>query len=120
MAQQNLAMRQLLLASSPRARKNVITSTAPLGGTLRLKLFNVGVITKLMLQVNAAVTIAVAIATVSSKAPYNIIQRARLTDYDGTDRINLSGFQLFILQCVRSRSLYGYQNSANYGFTAFT
>ena len=120
MAQQNLSMRAMLLASSPRARKNVLTTTAPLGGTVRLKLFNVGVITKLVLQVSAAVTIGTANAVLGPKAPWNIIQRVRLTDYDGTDRVNLSGFQLFILNCVRQRTLYGFNNSAATGFTAFT
>ena len=119
-AQANLSNRALLLASSPRARKNVLTSTAPLGGTIRLKLFNVGVITKLVLQVSAAVTIGAAVPTVSPKGPWNIIQRVRLTDYDGTDRVNLSGFQLFMLNCVRNRCLYSFNNAAATGLTAFT
>lgn len=111
MAQNNAAMRTALLATSPRMRKNVQTQTSQLGLTSRIKLFNVGVITRLQLYITAALTIGVAVATPSAKAPYNLISRIRLTDYDGTDRINISGFQLFMLNCVRAKTLYGYHNS---------
>lgn len=110
-AQQNAAMRTLLLSSAPRMRKNVITATGTNGTTTRLKLFNVGVLTKLQLFVSASLTIGTATATPSAKAPWNLISRVRLTDYDGTDRINLSGLQLFMLNCVRTRALFGYHNT---------
>jgi hypothetical protein len=112
-AANNSMMRQALLASSPRMRKNVLTVQAQAAQTSRIKLFNVGVITKLQLYITAALTIGTAVATASTKAPWNLIQRVRLTDFDGTDRINLSGFQLFILNCVRMRSLYGYHNNVS-------
>jgi hypothetical protein len=111
-AQQNAAMRATLLATAPRMRKNVITAVAGTGQTTRLKLFNVGVVTKLQIKVQADITIGVAIATASPKAPYNLISRIRLTDYDGTDRINLSGFQLWVLNSVRWRQPYGVNNSS--------
>lgn len=111
-AQNNAAMRAALLGSAPRMRKNVMTVQAQSGQTSRLKLFNVGVITKLQLYVTVAVTIGTAVATPSPKAPWNVISRLRLTDYDGTDRINVSGFQLFILNCVRTRALFGYHNTS--------
>ena len=111
-AQQNAAMRAALLGSAPRMRKNVMTVQAQVGQTSRLKLFNVGVITKLQLYVTIAVTIGTAVATASTKSPWNSIARLRLTDYDGTDRINISGFQLFILNCVRSRAVFGYHNTS--------
>lgn len=110
-AQNNAAMRAALLATAPRMRKNVQTSNAQIGQTTRIKLFNVGVITKLQLYVTAAITIGTNPATPSTKAPYNLISRLRLTDYDGTDRINLSGFQLFMINCVRMRSLFGLHNT---------
>lgn len=110
-AQNNAMMRQALLATSPRMRKNVITVNASTGNTSRIKLFNVGVLTKLQLYITAALTIGTATAVPSAKAPWNLINRVRLTDYDGTDRINLSGLQLFILNCVRNREVFGYHNS---------
>jgi len=111
-AQNNAAQRAALLSTAPRMRKNVLTTTASNATTTRIKLFNVGVVTKIQLYISANITIGVAVATPSAKAPWNLIQRIRLTDYDGTDRINISGFQLFMLNCVRNRTSYGYHNSA--------
>jgi hypothetical protein len=108
----NMQDRQALLATAPRMVKNVATITSTPGTTSRIKLFNVGVITKLNLYVSVALTIGVATATASTKAPWNVITRLRLTDYDGTDRINISGFQLFVLNSVRWAQLYGYNNDA--------
>ena len=110
-ANQNAGLRMALLQSAPRMRKNVLTSTAAVGGTSRLKLFNVGVLTKLLLRVMLDLTIGVAIAVPSTKAPWNLISRVRLTDYDGTDRVNLSGFQLWVLNCIRVDSFYGSNNA---------
>ena len=111
-AQNNAAMRAALLATAPRMRKNVLTATGTLAGTTRMKLFNVGILTKLQIFVSIALTIGTATATPSTKAPWNAISRVRLTDYDGTDRINFSGFQMFMLLCVRNRSNWGFNNSA--------
>lgn len=109
-AAENASLRAALLQSAPRMRKNVITAVAGTGQTTRLKLFNVGVLTKLLLRVTADITIGTAIAVPSGKAPWNLISRVRLTDYDGQDRVNLSGFQLWIINSVRQGAPYGYNN----------
>ena len=114
---QNVAMRQALLATAPRMTKNVLTVTAGTAQTSRIKLFNVGVLTKLYLTVSAAITIGVAIAVPSTKAPWNLINRVRLTDYDGTDRVSISGFQLFILNSVRWQQYYLFNNDASTAVT---
>lgn len=107
----NQAMRNLLLSSAPRMRKNLGTFTANgMGSTTRIQLFNVGLITNLQAYVTCPVTIGTAIAVASPRGPYNLISRVRLTDYDGTDRVNWSGFQLFVLNCVRNRIPYGVNN----------
>lgn len=111
-AQQNASLRAALLQSAPRMRKNVVTATAAVGGTSRLKLFNVGVLTKLLLRATVDITIGTAIAVASTKAPWNLISRVRLTDYDGTDRVNLSGFQLWVLNCIRWSNIYGFNNQS--------
>jgi hypothetical protein len=111
-AQNNAFMRAALLGGSPRMRKNVQTATAEAGQTTRMKLFNVGVLTRLQLYVTAAFTIGTAIATPSARAPWNLISKLTLTDFDGTDRIKISGFQLFMLNCVRDRTLFGYHNTS--------
>jgi hypothetical protein len=113
-AQQALAananLRGLLLASAPRMRKNVGTYAGALSGTTRIKLFNVGLVTSLQIAVTCPITIGTAVGVPSPRAPYNLISRVRLTDYDGTDRVNWSGFQLFVINCVRARIPYGVNN----------
>lgn len=111
-AQINAQLRQALLATAPRMRKNVGTFTNNAGGTSRIKLFNVGILTLLQLAVTVTLTIGNgANAIASAKGPWNMISKVRVTDYDGTDRVNLSGFQLFQINCVRYREPFGFNNS---------
>lgn len=114
MIAQNMGLRQALLASAPRMRKNLgsFTQGGSPSGTTRIKLFNVGIITKIVLDVEARVDIATAVATPSTKAPFNLINRVKLTDYDGTDRVNCSGYQLWVLQSIRNQTPYGYNNES--------
>lgn len=107
---QNGQLRNILLSSAPRMRKNLGTFTGSLGQTTRVQLFNTGLITNVQIAVTCPITIGVATAVPSARAPYNLISRIRLTDYDGTDRINWSGFQLFVLNCIRMRMPYGVNN----------
>ena len=115
MAQANAQLRQALLSTGLNSRKNLITVTSQATLTSRIKLFNVGILTKIQLVVSAALTIGTATATPSTKAPWNLISRVRLTDYDNTDRVNCSGFQLFILNCFRKQAYWGYNNSSANG-----
>ena len=109
----NAQMRQMLLATAPEMEKNLGTFTElAIGRTTRVKLFNVGIITKLVLDVTASITIGTANGVASPKAPWNLISRVRVSDFDGSDRVNLSGFQLFLLNCKRRRTLYGFNNDA--------
>jgi hypothetical protein len=107
---QNAAMRSALLASAPRMRKDLGVTVGALGGTTRIQLFNVGIITSVQIAVTCPITIGTAIGVPSARAPYNLISRIRLTDYDGTDRVNWSGFQLFIINSVRMRIPAGLNN----------
>jgi hypothetical protein len=109
-AQQNHQLRQAFVASGVRSRKKLGTLTGNPGDTVRQKLFNVGVITKLLIDVTLNVTIGTANAVQSLKGPYNFLSRVRLTDFDGTDRVNLSGWQLFVLNCKRHNTFYGANN----------
>jgi len=113
--QQNSLLRQALLNSSPRMRKNLgnFNNNGIPGGTTRIKLFNVGVTTRILLDVNATFDIGTAIAVVSNKNPFNLINRVKVTDFDGTDRINCSGYQLWVWNCVRNLGVpYGYNNGS--------
>lgn len=108
--QANLALRSILLQTGIRNRKNIGTFVGAIGQTQRIKLLNVGITTSLDLVVTLAVTIAVAIAVPSAKAPWNLINKIKITDYDQTDRIQLSGQQLYILNSVRRRQPFGFLN----------
>lgn len=112
--QQNIMLRQALLGSAPPMRKNLgsFTQGGAIGGTTRIKLFNVGVTTRILLDVVATYDVATASVVPSPKAPFNIMNRVKLTDFDGTDRINASGYQLFMLNTVRRRMQYGYNNGS--------
>ena len=105
--QKNALLRQALLATAVRQEKTLGTfteSSSPEAKTTRVKLFNTGIITKLCLTVTANVTIGTAVGTHSPKSPWNVIKSIKLTDFDGVDRVNCTGFQLWMLNCVRERT----------------
>jgi len=115
--QQNAALRNVLLGSAPMMRKNLGSfggsgGNGVLGGTTRVKLFNVGVTTRILLDVNMAYDVVTAAMVATEKNPWNAISRIKLTDFDGTDRVNCSGYQLWVWNCVRRRQYYGYNNTS--------
>lgn len=110
---QNAQMRGALLALSPRMRKNLGNFTGGVtGGTTRVKLYNVGIITEVRTRTLSAFDIGTTIATPSPQAPFNIVNKFRLTDFDGTDRVNVPGYTLWLMNSVRNRTLWGYHNFA--------
>lgn len=113
MIQQNFALRTALLQSAPKMRKTLGQFSGGTPGTsTRVKLFNVGITTNLFLLVEAPIAIGVAPGTLSPKAPYNLIDRIKVTDFDGTDRVNCSGYQLWVLNSVRRQTPSGLNNGA--------
>jgi hypothetical protein len=118
MGQANYQQRMAFLTYGKRMRKELATVTEAVGGTSRVQLFNVGVLTKLLLEVTVDITIGTAIAVPSAFAPWNLIRRLKVQDYDGTDRVNLSGFQLWVLNSVRNKQFYGGNNQS--GAAVFT
>lgn len=110
-APSNGMLRNMLLATGMRMRKDMGSTVATaLGTTSRVKLFNVGITTSLACYVTCPITIGTAIAVPSARAPYNLISRLTITDYDGTSRIIISGLQLFLLDSIRRKQPYGYNN----------
>lgn len=116
--EQNRQLRMALLGSAPPMRKYLGATTTPVGatnspgGSTRVKLFNVGVTTRLLLDVTMTYDVVTAAMVATGKAPWNIMNRVKLTDFDGTDRVNCSGYQLFVWNCVRKRQYYGYNNGS--------
>ena len=99
----NAIARNVLLKTAPYMRKYLGAFTGALAGNTRIKLFNVGLLTSIDLRVTMNYTIATAIGTLSGKGPHAAIQRIKLVDFDGSDRINISGFHLFLRNAVRNR-----------------
>lgn len=109
--EQNMMARNIVLATAERMNQNIGTVNAQLNGvpanlngvpTMRQKLFNVGIITHLDLTVTAIVNITTA-ALLSKRGPWNLFSAIRVKDFDGTDRINASGYQLWANRTIRSR-----------------
>lgn len=109
---QNLAMRNALLATAPRQRKKLGTFSGAQGQTTRVKVFNVGVITKFVAMVTANVTIGGNALVASPKAPWSIFSQVKLTDFEGADRVNANGHQLWVLNSVRNRTAAFYNNES--------
>lgn len=109
----NSAMRGALLALSPRFRKNLGNFTGyAAGGTARIKIFNVGITTRLRYRISTALDLGAGAGVASPQAPFNIVSNVQLTDYDGTSRCNVPGYGLWLLNCVRNKALFGYHNAA--------
>lgn len=85
-----------------------VTATA-LGGTLRVPLERMGIMTGIFLDITVPVNVTVA-ATASAFAPYNFVDNISYTDYAGIQRVNTDGYQLHALNCLRS---HGFPNNAN-------
>jgi hypothetical protein len=102
LAQMNYANRMNLIQSGLHMIKQLQPVTASsLGGSIRINLERMGIMTGIMLDVTIPVNITAA-ATASSFAPYSAIQSVQYTDYAGLQRVNTSGYQLHALNCIRS------------------
>lgn len=113
----NLQLREMLRATSYKFRKYLGAFTTPagagaLGSVTRIKLYNVGLITRLLLRARTLVDIGVAAATLSPKGPFNLLRNLKITDFDGTDRINSSGQMIWQIDSVRRRTAWGYNNES--------
>lgn len=99
----NNAHANLLKRSSPVYRKSLspVTLTS-LGTTARFKVINSGYLTGFYVTMDLTTVIGTATATLSPRALYGAISRIRFTDFSQVDRLNLSGFQLFIRNSVNA------------------
>ena len=96
----NQGNRELLLKTATRERV-ILGKYGPynLGETARIRLMNVGIVTRLRLIVEA--TVSGTITAYSKKAPYNLISLVKLIDFDGSDRISAPAFLINELSKVR-------------------
>lgn len=109
----NSLNRQLLLQYGINSKATLTADTSgTLGGTTRIKLNNVGILTALTLKFYCNVDISVATASVAPGGIYNLIRRIRLQDYAGTSRLECTGIELWQYNCLRTLSYSGGNNQA--------
>ena len=100
-AAQNAADRATLLATGVQMVQKIATVTGLTGGqTMRQRLNNVGVVTRLRVRVTASVNIT-ATCTASPYGPYGLISNWNVQDYNTTDRIKVTGVQMYHINSVR-------------------
>ncbi len=101
LAQANFNNRMELIDTGLHMVKKLQPVTGPLGGTLRIPLERMGIMTGIMLEIEAPVTIATSTAVQSEFGPYSLINSVSYTDYAGIQRVVTSGFQLHTLTSLR-------------------
>ena len=116
--QLNLLLREALLKSALPQSVDVGTFTGANTAPMNIRLQNVGITTKLRLRITAAVTIATDALTASKKAPWSLIDTLKIVDFNGQERINISGFHLWLINCMRARTIAYYNNEAKTAVSA--
>jgi hypothetical protein len=113
-AQQNYINRQNLIQTGLHMIKQLQPVTGNLGGSIRIPLERMGIMTGIVLDVSIPVTVTAA-ATPSPFGPYNTLNSVTYTDYAGVNRVLTSGYQLHALNCFRSsRTMNNSQKMAGY------
>lgn len=102
-AEQNALNRRLLIQNSPLVRETLPVVTGTLGQTSRIKLKNVGFLTRLFVEVSCPYTTTVAPTGITQKGAHALIPRVQLLDYDSSQRINTSAFHLAMFNAMRKR-----------------
>lgn len=93
------------LASAVRVQSYLGASSISLGGTTRVKLDPIGLITSILAKVTLNITISTSPASLSPIAPYNFVTGIRLTDTTGIDRVSCPGHLLWALNCLRKKTI---------------
>ena len=92
----------MLKKHSPVYINSLGTFTGAAGGQIRIKLKNVGYITRLFADIKINTTIGTLAATIGPKGLYAAIPRIRFTDFAQNERINCSAFNLFMRNSLRA------------------
>lgn len=101
-ARQNYMARQALINTGLHMTKQLQpVSVSALGGTIRIPLERMGIMTGIFLDFTVPVNVTVA-ATASAFGPYSFVNNITYTDYAGLQRVITSGYQLHALNCVRN------------------
>jgi hypothetical protein len=109
--QVDLAITKMLREQTPLYKKTLGTYTAALGQTLRVKLSNVGLTTRLYALVTVNTTTTVAAINLNAKGLEAFVPRVSVSDYDGTLRTNVSAFHLKMRNNSRKKFPKGFGKS---------
>jgi hypothetical protein len=102
--QQNAIARQMLLGAAMPVRKKVGTfSGNALGSTLRVRLLNVGLTTRLIIGVRAQVDITILGVPSAVGGAYNLLNQVRLIDYNQIERVSADAYSLAMVNGFRKR-----------------
>lgn len=101
-AAQNMANRANLIQTGLYMTKKLMPVTGALGQAMQIPLERIGISTGVLLMVTVPVNVTVA-ATQSPFGPYNLVRNVSYTDYAGILRVNTSGYQLHVLNCMKMR-----------------
>lgn len=104
--EQNAMARYNLLTSGISMVKRLQPVQGQLGGSTRITLQRMGIMTGVLLQFTIPVTLAT-LDTVSLLAPYNIVNGITYTDFAGVNRTKTNGFQLWCAQAFKQSDLVG-------------
>lgn len=99
----DLMVSKMLREQTPLYQKTLGTYTGALGQTLRAKLANVGLTTRVFAKVTVNTTIGTATAALNAKGLEAFVPRVSLSDYDGTLRANLSAYHLKLRNSLRKK-----------------
>lgn len=109
---QNLAARNAILASAitmmqPTYQQTFTTGTL-IGGVFPIQLRNVGMQKRIIIELNATVTVGgTEVQTRSAFGPANFLSNVTLTDLSNQQRVNTTGWHLFSLATVRRQLVHG-------------
>lgn len=104
--QQNMMARQNLLTTGISMVKKLQPNSGALGGSIRIPLLRMGIMTGVLLQFTIPVTLAT-FDTVSPLAPFNIARMVTYTDFAGVNRTKTNGYQLWSAQSFKQGDALG-------------
>jgi len=92
----------MLKKHSPIIKTSLGSYTGSAGGQIRVRLKNVGYITRLFIDAQISTTIGTAAATIGPKSIYAAFPKIRVTDFVNNERINCTAFNLFMRNSLRA------------------
>jgi hypothetical protein len=101
--QLDLMICKILREQTPVYNKTLGTFTGALGQTTRIKLSNVGLTTRIFLNVTVNTTVAVAAVNLNAKGLSAFAPRVTFSDFDGTLRTNISAYHLKVRNTLRKK-----------------